>query len=127
MLAINILKWPGMNQAFLFSFFLTLVLIGAIIVVGMRRPADRKATWGEADFGATYVFAVMFIAFGVVPHQFIDHADKNLGWRKDNLIYGPFDILKPQSFGGQFPFDVSSLSALKPAAVASGLPARVPA
>ena len=107
MLAINILKWPGMNQAFLFPFFLTLVLIGAIIVVGMRRPADRKATWGEAVFGATYVFAVMFIAFGVVPHQFIDHADKNLGWRKDNLIYGPFDILKPQSLGGQFPFDVS--------------------
>ena len=107
MLAIDILKWPGMNQAFLFSFFLTLALIGLIIVVGMRRPADRKATWGEAIFGATYVFAVMFIAFGVVPHQFIDHADKNLGWRKDNVIYGPFDILKPQSFGGQFPFDVS--------------------
>ena len=61
MLAIDILKWPGMNQAFLFSFFLTLVLIGAIIVVGRRRPADRKATWGEAIFGATYVFAVMFI------------------------------------------------------------------
>jgi len=85
MLAINILKWPGMNQAFLFSFFLTLVLTGAIIVVGMRRPPDRKATWGEAVFGATYVFAVLFIAFGVVPHQFIDHADKNLGWRKDNV------------------------------------------
>jgi hypothetical protein len=49
----------------------------------------------------------MFIAFGVVPHQFIDHADKNLGWRKDKVIFGPFDILKPQSLGGQFPFDVS--------------------
>ena len=107
MLAIDILRWPGMNQAFLFSFFLTLVLIAAIVLVGMRRPADRKATWGEAIFGATYVFAVMFIAFGVVPHQFIDHADKELGWRKDKLIFGPFDLLKPKSFGGQFPFDVS--------------------
>ena len=53
MLAIDILRWPGMNQAFLFSIFLTLVLIAGIIVVGMRRPADRKATWGEAIFGAT--------------------------------------------------------------------------
>ena len=103
MLAIDILKWPGMNQAFLFSFFLTLVLIGLIIVVGMRRPADRKATWGEAIFGATYVFAVMFIAFGVVPHQFIDHADKNLGWSRDKLIFGPGGILKPESAGGWNP------------------------
>ena len=107
MLAIDILKWPGMNQAFLFSFFLTLVLIAAIIVVGRRRPADRKATWGEAMFGSAYVFAVMFISFGVVPHQWIDHADKNLGWRKDKVIFGPFGILKPKAFGGPFPFTMS--------------------
>jgi hypothetical protein len=58
-------------------------------------------------FGAVYVFAILFIAFGVVPHQFIDHADKNLGWRKDKLIFGPFDLLKPKAFGGQFPFTLS--------------------
>ena len=97
MLAIDILRWPGVNQAFLFSFALTLAMSYVIVLVGKRRPVDRKATWGEAIFGATYVFAVMFIAFGVVPHQFIDHADKNLGWRKDNIIFGPFDILKPKS------------------------------
>ena len=58
-------------------------------------------------FGSAYVFAILFIAFGVVPHQFIDHADKNLGWRKDKLIFGPFDLLKPKAFGGQFPFTMS--------------------
>ena len=107
MLAIDILRWPGVNQAFIFSFALTLAMSYVIVLVGKRRPVDRKATWGEAIFGATYVFAVMFIAFGVVPHQFIDHADKNLGWRKDKIIFGPFDILKPQSQGGPFPFDMS--------------------
>jgi hypothetical protein len=50
---------------------------------------------------------VIFLAFGVVPHQWIDHADKELGWRKDKLIFGPFDILKPQEFGGPFPFTIS--------------------
>ena len=86
MLAIDILRWPGMNQAFIFSFVLTLAMALVIIPIGKRRPVDRKATWGEAIFGATYVFAVMFVAFGVVPHQWIDHADKNLGWRKDKII-----------------------------------------
>jgi hypothetical protein len=76
-------------------------------VVGKRRPVDRQATWGEAMFGSAYVFFVIFLAFGVVPHQWIDHADKELGWRKDKVIFGPFDIMKPQEFGGQFPFTIS--------------------
>lgn len=107
MLAIDILRWPGMNQAFIFSFVLTLAMALVVIPIGKRRPVDRKATWGEAIFGATYVFAVMFVAFGVVPHQWIDHADKELGWRKDKIIFGPFDILKPKAFGGPFPFTMS--------------------
>ena len=27
-------------------------------------------------------FGVMFLAFGVVPHQWIAHADKDLGWSR---------------------------------------------
>jgi hypothetical protein len=79
----------------------------AVIPIGKRRKFDRKATWGEAMLGAVYVFAVLFLVFGVVPHQFIDHADKDLGWRKDKLIYGPFDILKPDTVGGSFPIMIS--------------------
>jgi hypothetical protein len=57
--------------------------------------------------GAVYAFFVMFLAFGVVPHQFIDHADKELGWRKDKLLNGPFDLLQAKAYGGNFPFTLS--------------------
>ena len=107
MLAIDILEWPGMNQAFLFSFAVTTAMALAVIPVGKRRPVNRKSTWGESMFAAVYVFGVLFLAFGVVPHQFIDHADKDLGWRKDKIIFGPFDLLKPKAFGGPFPFTMS--------------------
>ena len=107
MIAIDILRWPGVNQAFLFSFFVTLLMSYLVIVVGKRRPVNRQATWGEAMFGSAYVFFVIFLAFGVVPHQWIDHADKNLGWRKDKVLNGPFDILKPKALGGNFPFTLS--------------------
>ena len=107
MLAIDILEWPGMNQAFLFSFAATTAMALAVIPVGKRRPVNRKSTWGESMFAAVYVFGVLFLAFGVVPHQFIDHADKDLGWRKDKIIFGPFDLLKPKAFGGPFPFTMS--------------------
>ena len=107
MLAIDILRWPGVNQAFIFSALLTTLLSLVIIPIGKRRSFDRKATWGEAMFGSAYVFLVLFLAFGVVPHQWIDHADKDLGWRKDKLVYGPFDILKSDTIGGNFPITIS--------------------
>ena len=103
----NPLHWPGMNVAFLFSFFLS--TFGALLVIpyAKRRPKGAPVSWGEAMIASVYVFGLMFIAFGVVPHQFIDHADKELGWSKNNIIFGPGDIFKPQAYGGWFPFTMS--------------------
>jgi hypothetical protein len=103
-IAIDVLKWPGMNTAFLTSLIGTLILIFAPMLYGKRRPTTRKSSWGEAMLGGTYVFGVMFLAFGVVPHQWIDHADRNLGWDKTKLIHGPGGILKAQAEGGWMPF-----------------------
>ncbi|MFM8554392.1 MAG: hypothetical protein ACKOBO_07270 [Acidimicrobiales bacterium] len=107
MLAIDILRWPGINQAFLFSLILTTAMALAVVPYGKRRALGRPTTWGEAMVGSVYVFFAMFLAFGVVPHQFIDHADKELGWRKDRLVYGPFDLLNAKANGGNFPFTIS--------------------
>jgi len=103
MIGIDVLEWPGMNQAFIASFVATLVLALAIIPYGKRRPVDKPLTWGDALLGSTYIFGLLFLAFGMVPHQWIDHADKDLGWSKDKLIYGPGGILKPESAGGWNP------------------------
>ena len=107
MIAIAPLEWPGMNQAFLTALIATLVLSLAIIPYGKRRSVGAPFSWGEAMLASTYIFGVLFLAFGILPHQWIDHADKNLGWRKDMLLLGPFDILKPKASGGQFPFTIS--------------------
>lgn len=103
MTAIDILKWPGVNQAFLFSFLLASVMGLAAIPYAKRRPAGKPTTWGEAMLAACYTFGAMFLAFGVAPHQWIDHADKDLGWNRTKIIYGPFDLLKPKALGGNFP------------------------
>jgi hypothetical protein len=92
-----------MNQAFIASFVATVVLALAMIPYGKRRPVDKQLTWGDALLGSAYVFGLLFLAFGMVPHQWIDHADKDLGWSKDKLIYGPGGILKPESSGGWNP------------------------
>ena len=107
LIAIDILRWPGMNQAFLFSFFLTSGLALLAIPYSKRRPVGTSLSWGEAMLASAFVFGVMFVSFGVVPHQFIDHADKELGWSRSKVLYGPFDILKPKVLGGKFPLTVT--------------------
>ena len=107
MIAIDPLEWPGMNVAFLVSFFGSLVLTLAVIPYGKRRPVGKPMSWGEAMIAAVYAFAVMFLAFGIVPHQWIDHADKNLGWSRDRIVMGPGGILEPQVNGGWMPLTIT--------------------
>jgi hypothetical protein len=109
MLALSITKWPGMNQAFIFSFVLTILLTLAVIPYGKRRPQGKPFSWGEAMIGSTYVFGVLFLAYGVVPHQWLTHVQNELGWRADKIFYGPWDIFKSQAQGGSFPFDINYL------------------
>jgi preprotein translocase subunit SecG len=103
MIGIDILTWPGFNQAFIVSFIASVALSMAIVWYGRRRPKGTPTTWGEAMLASTYVFGVLFLAYGILPHQFIDHADKNLGWSRDKTIFGPGGILKPTSAGGWNP------------------------
>jgi len=100
----NVLEWPGMNTAFLTSFIASNILTFAVMAYGRRRPVGKPTSWGEAMIGSTYAFGVMFLAFGIVPHQWIDHADKDLGWDRSKIIFGPGGILKPKAFDGWFPF-----------------------
>jgi hypothetical protein len=109
MLAIDILAWPGMNQAFLVSLAITLILIFAVIPYGKRRPVGKPLSWGEGMLAATYGFAVMFLAYGVVPHQWLTHVQNELGWREDKILHGPGDILLAQAQGGDFPFTINYL------------------
>jgi hypothetical protein len=103
LLAIDVLRWPGMNVAFLFALFLSTALALAAIPYAKRRPVGTPLSWGQAMIAAVYAFGVMFIAFGVVPHQWIDHADKNLGWTKAKHVHGPGGILKSKADGGWLP------------------------
>lgn len=80
--------------AFVLSLVVVLGLSGAIIAYGRRRPVGTPLTWGEAMAAAVVVFFVLFMAYGVAPHQWLSWADNELGWRKDRIVFGPGDIVK---------------------------------
>jgi len=72
-----------------------------------RRPVGTPVTWGEAMLGSAYVFFLSFLAYGVIPHQWLTLAENELSWRADRIVFGPGDILRPISQGGWFPFDIT--------------------
>lgn len=93
--------------ALVVSIVLTMVLSYGAMAYIKRRPADQKSTWGEAIAGAAFVSFVAFIAYGIVPHQWLTLAENEWAFRADKILSGKGDIVKPRSLGGWFPVDIT--------------------
>ncbi|HVM08071.1 MAG TPA: hypothetical protein VM345_06400 [Acidimicrobiales bacterium] len=71
--------------AFLASLIATAAMTGAIVWVGKRRKPGTPLTWGEAFVAGAWLFFLMFLIYGIVPHQFLTLADNDLAWRSDKI------------------------------------------
>lgn len=80
----NLSQEPG-------RFFISLllcVLSGVIFMWLVRRPkSELPATWAQSMLGATAVFALFLLVYGVVPHEWLTWADSNLGLREDRILF----------------------------------------
>ena len=79
----------------------------AIYLYSKRRPVGKYLTWAEAMAATLFAFAMFNLWYGVIPHQWITLADTEWGWRPDRILYGPFDIFKPDTAGGVNPVIIS--------------------
>lgn len=93
--------------ALLTSLIVSVLMTWGVLWYAKRRPVGTPVTWGEATLGATYVFFLAFMAYGVVPHQWLTLAENELSWRADRIVFGPGNILQPISQGGWVPFDIT--------------------
>jgi hypothetical protein len=77
---------------FFFSLFLT--ALGFLVFFRLlRRPkADLPPTWGQSMAGATGVFAMFLLCYGVVPHEWLTWADSELGLREDKILLDTYAI-----------------------------------
>lgn len=70
--------------------FASSIVGGILIVVGVvlmarRRPPGQPLTWGEAFVAACWVFLGFILAYGLIPHYWLNWADSELAWRRDKL------------------------------------------
>jgi hypothetical protein len=66
----------------------------------VRRPrrSAESATWAATIVGAVAVWALMTLAYGVWPHEWLTFANSYLNWGKDTFV-----VQENQFFGGSFP------------------------
>ena len=110
---------PGAAMvAFLAALLATVVLTAAVMAYGKRRPVGTPLSWGEAMAASGLVFFIIFLMYGVVPHQWLAWADSELGWRSDKILAGP-ETIATKSIGVAFPITIT-YEALRDA-VAAGI------
>jgi hypothetical protein len=76
-------------MAFVVALLITLAMTAGIVVFAARRPVGAALSWAEGMLSAVYVYATLFLAYGVVPHQWLAWSDNQLKWRQDIIMAGP--------------------------------------
>jgi len=92
--------------ALVVSTLIAIVMCLGLLSYAKRRPADKDFTWGEAMIFSSYIFFIMFIAWGIMPHQWLTLAENEWNFRADR-IFDAWGLLVPISQGGWFPFDIT--------------------
>ena len=96
--------------AFVGSFLVAIAGMGVVIAVGQRRPVGAPLSWGEAIAAAVFTMALMFWAYGVVPHQFLTWANNELNWTKANQLRGWGDFIVNWPYISTIKFSHETLS-----------------
>ena len=74
--------------AFVVSLVISVAGTYLVLWYAKRRPVGAVLTWGEAMAASTFAFLLMFWVYGVVPHQWLQWAGNELGWRTDKTMIG---------------------------------------
>ena len=97
------LPWMRPAGRLILASVLLLILL-AITFALMKRPKpDRAATWSECMVGAVGVFAMMTLAYAVIPHEWITFSDKYLQW--DTTVFVFRNNQKMLFFPWNWPFN----------------------
>jgi hypothetical protein len=96
---------PWMRPAGRLLWAVGILIVGLVILFAlMRRPKpDRPATWAECMAGAVGVFALMTLAYAIIPSEWINFSDKYLQWDTTKFVFRSNQAIP--GLGVNFPFN----------------------
>jgi hypothetical protein len=80
-------SWMHPAGRLIWATILLLVGIGIIVALCQRPKSAEPPTWAQAMVGALAAFALMIVAYGTVPHEWIIFANSYLHWSAANYVF----------------------------------------
>ena len=81
------MPWMRPAGRLIWSVALLVIGLGIAFWLSKRPKPDRPATWAECMAGAVGVFALMTLAYAIIPHEFITFSDKYLQWDTTHFVF----------------------------------------
>jgi hypothetical protein len=86
------------------SLLLTIGIAAGFVLIRRPKRTAEPATWAQTIFGAMVVWAILILAYGVVPHEWLTFAASYLNFGKDTFV-----LRENQWAENLPPFDISRL------------------
>jgi hypothetical protein len=80
------LTWIRPAGRLIWSTVILLIGIGVIVFLARRPKPAEPPTWAQAMVGAIVVFALMILAYGTVPHEWIIFGNSYHDWSAANYL-----------------------------------------
>jgi hypothetical protein len=74
------LSWTHAAGRLIWATLLLLIGVGIVLFLARRPKSAEPPTWAQSMVGALAVFALMIVAYGTVPHEWIIFANSYLKW-----------------------------------------------
>lgn len=65
---------------------LFIVMLAPIIAMSRRPKPKLPTTWAQAMAGSVYVFALMILAYGSIPHEWLTYANGYHKWDESHFL-----------------------------------------
>ncbi len=65
---------------------LFLVMLAPVIAMSRRPKPKLPTTWAQAMAGSIYVFALMILAYGSIPHEWLTYANGYHKWDESHFL-----------------------------------------
>jgi hypothetical protein len=81
------MTWTHPAGRLIWAVVLLLIGVAVILVLARRPKSPEPPTWAQAMVGALAAFALMIVAYGTIPHEWIVYANSYLRWGTAKYVF----------------------------------------
>ena len=79
--------WMHALGRMLWALLFTAIGLGIVFAMLRRPKPARPATWAQCMLGAVGTFALFFLCYAIIPHEWLTFSNGYLNWSTDKFVF----------------------------------------